>query len=61
MELNLKLLWSNGRVLEVRPVGDVVYRLEARRIPIKLHGNHVLEDDEARELCRQLSAAQEEK
>lgn len=56
-----KILWSNGRVLEVRPIGGVVYRFEAQRIPIRLNGHLILEDDDARELCRQLAAAQEEK
>lgn len=56
-----KLLWGDGRTLEVRPIGDIVYRLAARRVPIKLNGYLVLEDEDARELCRQLAAAQEEK
>ena len=38
----LKLLSCNGRILEVREVGPVVYRLEAAAHPIKLHGDFVL-------------------
>ena len=53
----VKLLTSNGRELEVRDVGPVVYRLVAGDVPIKLHGRFVLDDDAARDLLRELREA----
>jgi hypothetical protein len=44
--------------LEVREVGDVVYTLAANGVPIKLHGTVILEEDAARNLVRDLAAAQ---
>lgn len=40
----MMLLHSDGRTLEVRPIGDVVFSLASRRVPIKLNGFLVLED-----------------
>lgn len=54
------LITSNGRELEVRELGPIVYRLQARRVPIKCHGAHILDDSAARELCRALAAVQSE-
>ena len=54
----MRLIRSDGRVLEVRALGPVVYRLEAARVPIKLHGSFILDDAEARELIRRLAQAQ---
>jgi hypothetical protein len=53
----MKLIRCNGRELEVRDVGPVVYRLAASAVPIKLHGWRILEDDAARELLRQVQEA----
>jgi hypothetical protein len=53
-----KILRCNGRHLEVRDVGPVIYELAANSVPIKLHGTFLLEDDAARELVRQLVDAQ---
>ena len=53
----MKLLTCNGRELEVRDVGPVVYRLLAGDVPIKLHGRFVLDDDAARDLLRELREA----
>jgi hypothetical protein len=44
----MKLIKSNGRRLEVRDVGDVVYELISNGVPIKLHGTILLDDEEAR-------------
>jgi hypothetical protein len=56
----MKLVRSNGRALEVREVGEVIFRLAALRGPIKCNGSFVLDDGEARELCRELAKARGE-
>jgi len=45
----VKLLHSNGEILEARDVGPVVYRVRRRPggPPIKLNGHHLLDDAEA--------------
>jgi hypothetical protein len=53
----MKLLTCNGRELEVRDVGPVVYRLVAGEVPIKLHGRFAMDDDAARDLLRELIEA----
>ena len=53
----MKLLHGNGKELTVYDLGPAVYRLRAGRVPIKLHGWMILEDDEAREKVRELLAA----
>ena len=53
----MKLIVSNGRELEVREAGPVIYRLVARNAPIKLHGHFLLGDDEARDLLRKVREA----
>jgi hypothetical protein len=40
-------------------VGAAVYRLSAGATPIRLHGHFLLEDDEARDLVRDLAKAQQ--
>jgi hypothetical protein len=35
----MKLIHCDGRRLEVRDVGDVVYELQVQRGPIKLNGS----------------------
>lgn len=50
----MKLLYSNGRVLEVRDAGPVLMRLRAGACPIRFNGYHLLEDDAAREQLRAL-------
>ena len=52
----MKLIHSNGKLLEVRDVGPVVFRLRAGEIPIKVNGHHLMEDDAARDLLRELLA-----
>jgi hypothetical protein len=54
----MKLLRCDGRCLEVRDVGPVIYELEAGVLPIKLHGTFVVDDDVARDWLRQLIDAQ---
>jgi hypothetical protein len=53
-----KLLKCEGKVLEVREVGDVIYSLQANGVPLKCNGWRILEDDAARDLVRELAAAQ---
>lgn len=48
----MKLVVGNGRILEVRDVGPVVYRLRAGDVPIKFHGFRLMEDDDARDAVR---------
>lgn len=50
----MKLIVSNGKHLEVRDVSDVIFRLTANSIPINKHGYFLLEDNEARDLLREL-------
>jgi len=52
----MKLVYSNGTILEARDVGPVVFRLRAGPIPIKVNGYQILEDDAARALLRDLLA-----
>lgn len=54
----VKLVISNGKELEVRDVGPVVYRLEARTVPIKCNGRLLLDDDAARDLVAALASVQ---
>jgi hypothetical protein len=52
----VKLLYGNGRVLEIRSVGPVLVRLRARAggPPIKHNGYEILDDAEAWERMRQV-------
>ncbi len=50
----MKLIHSTGRVLEVRDVGPVIFRLTAGAVPIKVNGYHIVNDDAARETLRGL-------
>ncbi len=52
----VKLIHSNGAVLEVRDLGPVVFRLRAVTVPIKVNGYRMVEDDAARDLLRELLA-----
>jgi len=52
----MKLVYGNGKLLEVRDVGPVIFRLTADRVPIKVNGHRLVEDDDARELLRELLA-----
>jgi hypothetical protein len=54
----MKLIQSNGRVLRVWAIEDVLYELRANGIPIKLHGMLILSDDEARAVVRELKKVQ---
>lgn len=49
-----KLIHCDGRTLEVRDIGPVLFRLRARDVPIKRNGYEILEDDEARRVLRDL-------
>lgn len=53
----MKLVYSNGRVLEVRDAGPVLMRLRAGTCPIRFNGYHLLEDEAAREQLRDLLAS----
>lgn len=53
----MKLIHSNGRTLEVRDAGPVVFRLTARDVPIKVNGYYLLEENPARDLLRDLLAS----
>ena len=52
----MKLIHSNGKLLEVRDAGPVVFRLHAGEVPIKVNGYYIMEDDAARNLLRDLLA-----
>jgi hypothetical protein len=53
----MKLFRSDGRTLEVRDVGPVLYRLLAGAFPIKNNGWSIVSDDEARDMLRGYLAA----
>ena len=55
----MKLVSSNGKILEVRDAGPVIFRLTAGVVPIKFNGKHLMEDDAARDLLRDLLALEE--
>ena len=52
----MKLLVSNGKTLDVRDVGPCLIQVRARSggPPIKLHGFHLMSDDEARDKLREV-------
>jgi hypothetical protein len=51
----MKLLISSGRELTIRDVGDkVLMEFHAGRVPLMPHGWHLLEDDDARVLVRDI-------
>lgn len=55
MVVQMKILSCDGRLLEVRDAGPVVFRLKARDVPIKPAGGmRLVEDSEARALLRSL-------
>jgi hypothetical protein len=52
----MKLVRSNGRALEVRDVGEVLYSLSAEAgIPLPILDN-IMDENAARDLLRQLRA-----
>jgi hypothetical protein len=52
----MKLVTSNGKLLEVRDAGAVVYRVRQRDggPPIKVNGKFLMDDDAARGVLREL-------
>lgn len=54
----MKLLVGNGKTLEVRDVGPVIFELSARvgGPPIKFNGSKIMDEDEARGVLRELLA-----
>lgn len=51
----MKQLFSNGRELEVRDVGEPVVILEHKvGLPLPLYHHAIMEDVEAREICKDL-------
>jgi hypothetical protein len=51
----LKLVWCNGRTLEVRDVGPVIFRLTADDHPLWPAGGYrIMVEEEARGLLRRL-------
>lgn len=48
------LITCDGRTLTARRVGRVTFQLTADRIPIKMNGSHLVEDDLASKLLREL-------
>lgn len=50
----MKLLRSNGRVLEVYDIGPILMRISTINLPLKENGLHILDDDQAREKVREL-------
>lgn len=52
----MKLLFGNGKTLEVRDIGPSLITVRARPDgpPIKLNGYHMMTDEEAREKLKEL-------
>lgn len=50
----MKIIHSTGRILEVRDVGPVIFRLTAGAVPIKVNGWSIIDDEAARETLRGL-------
>jgi hypothetical protein len=52
----MKLVYGNGKVLEVRDAGPCLMKFQVRPggPPIKVNGYRLLGDDEARDLVRDL-------
>lgn len=50
----MKLVVSNGKVLEVYDLGPMLYRVHAGPNPVKHNGYHIMEDDRARQLLQNL-------
>ncbi len=50
----MKYVECDGRHLEVRDVGDIIFRLTTTGIPIKAHGTRLMKDDEVCALLREL-------
>jgi hypothetical protein len=54
----VKYVWCDGRRLEVREVGPVIFALSAGTVPIKpAGGGRVVADEVARDLVRELLAS----
>jgi hypothetical protein len=45
----MKLLRSNGRILEIYDIGPVLMRISAINLPLKENGLHIVSDDQVRE------------
>jgi len=50
----MKLIECNGKHLTVRDVGPPLMKLSAAAIPLKYNGKHLLDDDAARRIIRDL-------
>lgn len=50
----MKLVYSNGKFLEIRNVSDVLMRFDAASCPVKYNGYRIVEDDEARDIATEL-------
>ena len=50
----MKVVYSNGKFLEIRDAGPVVMRFEAAACPLKHNGYRIVEDDEARDIAAEL-------
>ena len=50
----MQLIICDGKTLEVRTVGPVIFRLTATIVPIKKHGKFLMDEPQARALLREL-------
>lgn len=51
----MKQIHSNGQKLEVRDIGQPLVVLEHKPgVPLPLYHNQIVEDEEAREICKSL-------
>lgn len=51
----MKLVFCNGKHLEVRDVSEIICTIDAREETyLGVHGYHIMEDDEARALLQKL-------
>lgn len=50
----MKLVYSTGKVLQVYDLASPLVTLRAIEVPIRYNGYHILDDDKAREVLREL-------
>jgi len=50
----MKLIFSNGRKLEIRDVGPIIVSFHMQNIPLKYNGFHLVEDEKAQAEMRSL-------
>lgn len=50
----MKLVYSNGKKLEVYDLGSPVIAFRAHEVPLKYNGYRIVQDDAARDIVREV-------